>query len=73
VAIAADAKNLEIDTTMRFDGLLVSRAVSVVIAGDGAVGNVNIPRGEIDMRKKILLHEKMEALWMGSGQSQIFV
>src|SRR5258707_3432868 len=73
VAIATDAKNLQVDAAGSFDGLFVSLAIGVVIAGDVAVGNVDIFRSEIDIRKEILLHKKMEALRVRSRQSQIFV
>src|ERR1700747_3637373 len=73
VAVAADTKNLDVNAAGGFDGLFVLRAVGVVVSGDGAIGNVDIFRREIHMRKEILLHKKMEALRVGSAQSQIFI
>src|SRR6266481_3257905 len=73
MAIAADAKNLKVDTASSFDALFVLRAVGVVIAGDSAVRNVNIHRRQIYLRKKVLLHEEMKTLRMRSGQPQVFV
>src|SRR6188768_2376343 len=57
VAAAADAENLKVDAAGAANQLLITRAVIVDLAArDGAVGNVDILRLDIDVLEKRLPH-----------------
>src|SRR5256885_6566140 len=73
VSIPADAKNLQIDPARSHDGLLISRTVGAVIAGDSAIGNVDLLAGKISVGKKIVLHEVMETVGMRRREAKIFI
>jgi hypothetical protein len=73
VTVAADAQDLEVDAAGLADGLFIGGAVLIVIAADGAVGNVDIARIYIDAREEIFVHEMMEALRMCGGKTEIFI
>ena len=73
VAIAADAEKLEVDASGLADGQFVGSAVLIVIAADGAIGNVDVAGIYVDVREQIFMHEMMEALRMRGGKSEIFI
>jgi hypothetical protein len=73
VAIAADAKKLQVDAAGLADGVLIGFAVVVVVAADGAIGDVDVVGIDVDVCKEIFLHEVMEALRMRGGEAEVFI
>ena len=73
MAVAADAKELQVDPAGSADCLLVGRAVSVVIAPHAAIRDVNVARGHVHVAEEVFLHEVAEALGMRGGQAEVFV
>ncbi len=73
VAIAADAKDLQVDAASISNALLVGGAVLAIVPFDRAIGNMNVGGRDVHVRKKVLAHEVREALRMIGGKSQVFV
>ena len=73
MTVAADAKKLQVDAAGLANGVFVGFAVVVVVAADGAIGNVDVVGIDVDVGEKIFLHEMMETLRMRSGEAEVFV
>src|SRR5262249_60071141 len=73
VTVAADAKDLQINSAGVLDRLLVRVAVAVVVPFDCAVRNMNVLLRNIDAREEMLAHEKAKALRMCPRKAEIFV
>src|SRR5205823_11111920 len=73
VAVASNAKNLQVDTASGLYGSFVARAILVVITGDCAVGNMDVIARDIHMRKKIVRHEVVKTLRMRRRKAKVFV
>ena len=73
VAVTPDSQKLKVDASGFPDGLFVRRAVLIVIAADGSVGNVDVARVHIDVGEEIFPHEIMKALRMSSAKPKILI
>ena len=73
VAVAADAEELQVDAAGLADGVFVGFAVVVVVATDGAIGDVDVVGIDVDVGEEILLHEMMETLRMRGGEAEVLV
>src|SRR5690349_18554623 len=73
MAVAADTKELKVDSPGIADGLFVGRAVLIVIAANAPVGDVDVVRIDIDVSKEIFVHEMMKALAVRGGNPQVLV
>src|SRR6266571_3918333 len=71
--VAADAQNLQVDAARRANGLLVRRAIGIVIASDAAIRDMNVACGHVDVAEEIFAHEIVIALGMRSGKAEILV
>jgi hypothetical protein len=65
--------SLQVDTAGVADGLFVGRAVTVVLAFDRAIGDVDVLLSDIDVGEEMFAHEIVEALRVRGGQAEVFV
>ena len=73
MAVASDAKNLQIDAAGRFDGALVLLAVCGIVFSKAAGWNVNFICGEIYFGEKIGVHEVVKALRVVGCEAKVLV
>ena len=73
MSVAANAEKLEVDAARGANRLLVGRTISIVIAADAAVRDVDVALEYVDVAKEVLVHEMVIALGMGSRQAEVFV
>ncbi len=73
MSVAADAEDLQIDAAGVLNVIFIGGAVFFVVAGDGAVGDVNVAGVDVHVRKKMFQHEVVKAVRMLGGNSEIFV
>src|SRR5450755_1075856 len=73
MSVAADAENLQIDAAGALNVVFIGGAVFFVVAGDGAVGNMNVAGIDIHMGKEVLQHEMVKAVGMLGRNSEIFI
>src|SRR5882724_9640817 len=73
MAIASDSENLEIDSSRITDGLLVSGAVLLPIAGDCAIGDMNVARIDVYVGEEVFVHGMVKAFCVFRRQSNILV
>ena len=73
MAVAPDAQKLKVDSSSLPDRRFIRRAILIVIAPDSSIGNVDVARVGVDVRKKIFLHEMMKTLRMRGGKAEILI
>ena len=71
--VAPDAQKLQVDSPGLPNGVLVRSAVIIIVSANRSIGDVDVSRIDVDVSKKIFLHEVVKTSRVGGGKPQVFV